>query len=73
MSNLFIWIYSGGGGMKFVKNLKGGVSYKNLWTSELAQEGWAASDMELAWVRLKIDTNGYSGCSMEETTLDTKA
>jgi hypothetical protein len=28
MSELFIWIYSGGGGVKFMKHLKGGVAIK---------------------------------------------
>jgi hypothetical protein len=33
VSYLFIWIYSGGGGMKFMKNLKGtqSINFGNLW------------------------------------------
>jgi hypothetical protein len=35
MSNLFILIYSGGGGREVDKTLKGGSSYKSLRTSGL--------------------------------------
>jgi hypothetical protein len=35
MSDVFIWIYSGGGGATFMKYFKGGVSYKSLRTSDL--------------------------------------
>jgi hypothetical protein len=36
MSDLFIWIYSGGGGLKFMKRLKEGASYKILVSSSVA-------------------------------------
>jgi hypothetical protein len=35
MSDLFIWIYSGGEGVKFMKHFKGGASYESLITSEI--------------------------------------
>jgi hypothetical protein len=36
MSNLFIWIYSGGGGVNSMKRLKGGPSYKSLGTQTVS-------------------------------------
>jgi hypothetical protein len=36
MSDLFIWIYSGGGGLKFMKHLKEGARYKILVPSNVA-------------------------------------
>jgi hypothetical protein len=36
MSNMFIGIYSGGGGMMSIKHLKGSASYKSFGTSVLA-------------------------------------
>jgi hypothetical protein len=38
VSMLFIWIYSGEGGVKFMKHFKGGSSYKILRTSELPSD-----------------------------------
>jgi hypothetical protein len=35
ISNLFILIYSDGGGVKFIKHFKGGASYNILGTSAL--------------------------------------
>jgi hypothetical protein len=36
MSNLFIWIYSGGrGGVKFIKRYNGGEGYRSLGTAVL--------------------------------------
>jgi hypothetical protein len=35
MSNLFISIYSGGGGVKFMKYIKGGASYERFGTSAI--------------------------------------
>jgi hypothetical protein len=37
MSDLFIWIYSGEGGVKFTKHFKGGTSYKTSGTSALVK------------------------------------
>jgi hypothetical protein len=35
MSDRFIWIYSGVGGVKFMKHFKGGANYESLRTSEI--------------------------------------
>jgi hypothetical protein len=35
MSDVFIWIYSGGGGVKFMKHFEGGASYKSLGISDV--------------------------------------